>query len=312
MNKLKLGIPKGSLEANTVDLFKRAGWHITYDSRSYFPDIDDEEISCTLVRAQEMSRYVDDGTLDLGLTGQDWIIENESDVVAVQDLIYSKTSMRQARWVLVVREDSPIRSIEEMEGKKVSTELVNFTKSYFAKRNINVHVEFSWGATEAKVVEGLVDAIVEVTETGSTIRANKLRIVEELMRTNTKLIANREAWKDPWKRQKIEQIRMLLNGSLQAMGKVGLKMNVTRTESRAVGAPASLAEGADDLQPPFGRLACRGDHRECQRRPGSDPPSQGCGGRGDHRVSVEQGYLRGEGHAKGEDPEKDHRDGCIG
>ena len=228
-NKLKVGIPKGSLEANTVDLFKRAGWHITYDSRSYFPDIDDEEISCTLVRAQEMSRYVDDGTLDLGLTGQDWIIENESDVIAVQDLIYSKTSMRQARWVLVVRDDSPIRSIEEMEGKKVSTELVNFTKSYFAKRNINVHVEFSWGATEAKVVEGLVDAIVEVTETGSTIRANKLRIVEELMRTNTKLIANRDAWKDPWKRQKIEQIRMLLNGSLQAMGKVGLKMNVTRT-----------------------------------------------------------------------------------
>ncbi len=228
MNKLKVGIPKGSLEANTVDLFKRAGWHITYDSRSYFPDIDDEEISCTLVRAQEMSRYVDDGTLDLGLTGQDWIIENESDVVAVQDLIYSKTSMRQARWVLVVREDSPIRSVEELEGKKVSTELVNFTKNYFAKRNINVHVEFSWGATEAKVVEGLVDAIVEVTETGSTIRANKLRIVEELMRTNTQLIANRDAWKDPWKRQKIEQIRMLLNGSLQAMGKVGLKMNVTR------------------------------------------------------------------------------------
>jgi ATP phosphoribosyltransferase len=228
MNKLKLGIPKGSLEANTVDLFKRAGWHITYDSRSYFPDIDDEEISCTLVRAQEMSRYVDDGTLDLGLTGQDWIIENESDVIAVQDLIYSKTSMRQARWVLVVREDSPIRSIEELEGKKVSTELVNFTKNYFAKRNINVHVEFSWGATEAKVVEGLVDAIVEVTETGSTIRANKLRIVEELMRTNTQLIANREAWKDPWKRQKIDQIRMLLNGSLQAMGKVGLKMNVIR------------------------------------------------------------------------------------
>ncbi len=228
MNKLKVGIPKGSLEANTVDLFKRAGWHITYDSRSYFPDIDDEEISCTLVRAQEMSRYVDDGTLDLGLTGQDWIIENESDVVAVQDLVYSKTSMRQARWVLVVREDSPIRSVEELEGKKVSTELVNFTKNYFAKRKINVHVEFSWGATEAKVVEGLVDAIVEVTETGSTIRANKLRIVEELMRTNTQLIANREAWKDPWKRQKIEQIRMLLNGSLQAMGKVGLKMNVTR------------------------------------------------------------------------------------
>jgi ATP phosphoribosyltransferase len=228
MNKLKLGIPKGSLEANTVELFKHAGWRITYDSRSYFPDIDDEEISCILVRAQEMSRYVADGTIDLGLTGQDWIIENESDVVTVQDLIYSKASMRQARWVLVVREDSPIRSIEDLEGKRISTELVNFTKRYFAERNINVHVEFSWGATEAKVVEGLVDAIVEVTETGSTIRANKLKIIHELMKTNTKLIANHEAWSDPWKKQKIEQIRLLLNGSLQAMGKVGLKMNVAR------------------------------------------------------------------------------------
>jgi ATP phosphoribosyltransferase len=228
MNKLKIGIPKGSLESNTVDLFKRAGWHITYDSRSYFPDIDDEELSCTLVRAQEMSRYVEDGTLDLGLTGQDWITENESDVVSVQDLIYSKTSTRQARWVLVVREDSPIKTIEDMEGKKVSTELVNFTRRYFADRHIHIHVEFSWGATEAKVVEGLVDAIVEVTETGTTIRANKLKIIHELMKTNTKLIANRLAWEDPWKRQKVEQIRMLLNGSLEAMGKVGLKMNVSR------------------------------------------------------------------------------------
>jgi ATP phosphoribosyltransferase len=228
MNKLKLGIPKGSLESNTVDLFKRSGWHITYDSRNYFPDIDDEELSCTLVRAQEMSRYVEDGTLDLGLTGQDWITENESDVVSVQDLIYSKTSTRQARWVLVVREDSPVKTIEDLEGKKISTELVNFTRRYFAERNINIHVEFSWGATEAKVVEGLVDAIVEVTETGTTIRANKLKIIHELMKTNTKLIANRQAWEDPWKRQKIEQIRMLLNGSLEAMGKVGLKMNVSR------------------------------------------------------------------------------------
>jgi len=228
MKKLKLGIPKGSLEANTVDLFKRAGWRITCDSRSYFPDIDDDELSCTLVRAQEMSRYVADGTLDLGLTGQDWIIENESDVVTVQDLIYSKNSTRQARWVLVVREDSLIRSIEDMEGKRVSTELVNFTKRYFAERNIRVQIEFSWGATEAKVVEGLVDAIVEVTETGSTLRANKLKIIHELMRTNTQLIANREACEDSWKRQKIEQIRILLNGSLQAMGKVGLKMNVAR------------------------------------------------------------------------------------
>jgi ATP phosphoribosyltransferase len=228
MNKLKLGIPKGSLEAKTVDLFKRAGWNITYDSRSYFPDIDDDELSCTLVRAQEMSRYVEDGTLDLGLTGQDWITENASNVVAVQDLIYSKTSTRQARWVLVVREDSPIGSLEDMAGKRVSTELVNFTRRYFAERNIDVHVEFSWGATEAKVVEGLVDAVVEVTETGTTLRANKLKIIHELMKTNTKLIANRGAWEDLWKRQKIEQIRLLLNGSLEAMGKVGMKMNVSR------------------------------------------------------------------------------------
>ena len=226
--KLKLGIPKGSLETSTVELFKRAGWRITYDSRSYFPDVDDEELACTLVRAQEMSRYVEDGTLDLGLTGRDWILENDSQVVVVQDLIYSKVSTRRARWVLVVRQDSNITSIEDMAGKRISTELVEFTKRYFKELGISVHVEFSWGATEAKVVEGLVDAIVEVTETGSTIRANKLRIVHELMQTNTQLIANAAAWEDPWKHQKIEQIRMLLNGSLQAMGKVGLKLNVAK------------------------------------------------------------------------------------
>jgi ATP phosphoribosyltransferase len=228
MSVLKLGIPKGSLENNTVDLFKKAGWRISYDSRSYFPDIDDPEISCTLVRAQEMSRYIEDGHLDLGLTGIDWILENESDVVSVQDLIYSKVSTRQARWVLVVREDSPYKSIEDMEGKHISTELVNFTKKYFAERKIDVHVEFSWGATEAKVVEGLVDAIVEVTETGSTIKANKLRIIHDLMKTNPQLIANRASWNDPWKRKKIEQIRTLLIGSLQAMGKVGIKLNVSK------------------------------------------------------------------------------------
>ena len=225
---LKIGLPKGSLEQNTVDLFKRAGWHISYDSRSYFPDIDDDELTCTLVRAQEMSRYVQDGHIDLGLTGRDWILENESDVVVVQDLVYSKVSARPARWVLVVRQDSPIQSLEDMQGKRISTELVNFTKKYFSDRGIDVHVEFSWGATEAKVVDGLVDAIVEVTETGSTIRANKLRIVQEMMTTNTQLIANHAAWDNPWKRQKIEQIRSLLNGSLQAMGKVGLKMNVEK------------------------------------------------------------------------------------
>jgi ATP phosphoribosyltransferase len=228
MSILKLGIPKGSLETSTVDLFKKAGWRITYDSRSYFPDIDDSEISCLLVRAQEMSRYVEDGTLDLGLTGRDWIVENESDVQVVEDLVYSKTSAKEARWVLVVRQDSPIQSIEDLEGKRISTELVSFTKRYFAEKKISVHIEFSWGATEAKVVEGLVDAIVEVTETGTTIRANKLKIIHELMKTNTQLIANHSAWNDPWKRQKIEQIRTLLNGSLLAMGKVGLKLNVSK------------------------------------------------------------------------------------
>ncbi|MBP1721336.1 MAG: phosphoribosyltransferase, partial [Deltaproteobacteria bacterium] len=168
------------------------------------------------------------GTLDLGLTGRDWILENASDIVVLQDLVYSKVLAKQARWVLVVREDSPIQKIEDLQGKKISTELVNFTKKYFAERSIKVQVEFSWGATEAKVVEGLVDAIVEVTETGSTIRANKLRIVQELMKTNTQLIANKDAWADPWKKRKIEQVRILLVGSLLAMGKVVLKMNVSK------------------------------------------------------------------------------------
>ncbi len=228
MKQLKLGIPKGSLEANTIELFKRAGWRITSDARSYFPDIDDDDISCALARAQEMSRYVEDGTIDLGLTGRDWILENESDVVVVQDLIYSKASTRQARWVLVVREDSPIQTLEDIDGKTVSTELVGFTRRYLQERGIEAHIEFSWGATEAKVVEGLVDAIVEVTETGSTLRANKLKIIHELLKTNTQLIANKKAWNDPWKRKKIDQISMLLSGSLMAMGKVGLKMNVAR------------------------------------------------------------------------------------
>ena len=228
MNKLRLGIPKGSLEENTIELFKRAGWRISYNSRSYFPDIDDEEITCSLVRAQEMARYIEEGTLDLGLTGKDWILENDSDVVVVQDLVYSKATTRQARWVLVVREDSPIEKIEDLEGKKISTELVSFTRRYFAEKGINVHVEFSWGATEAKVVENLVDAIVEVTETGSTLRANNLKIIHELLKTNTQLIANKSAWEDPWKRRKIGHIRILLNSSLLAIGKVGLKLNVAK------------------------------------------------------------------------------------
>ena len=231
---LKVGIPKGSLENATIELFKKSGWKISVSSRSYFPIVDDDEMRCTLARAQEMSRFVEVGTLDVGLTGKDWILENGSNVVVVQDLIYSKTSASSARWVLVVAEDSPVRQLKDLEGKKIFTELVNFTKRYFAERNIKVDVEFSWGATEGKVIEGLCDAIVEVTETGSTLRANKLRIVEELLQTNTQLIANRESYRDPWKREKIEQISLLLQGALRAEGMVGLKMNVSANDLKGV------------------------------------------------------------------------------
>ncbi|MEI9479889.1 MAG: ATP phosphoribosyltransferase [Deltaproteobacteria bacterium] len=234
MNLLKLGIPKGSLENATIELFKKSGWKISVSSRSYFPSVDDDELRCTLVRAQEMSRFVEMGTLDAGLTGKDWILENDSDVVVIQDLVYSKTSTVSARWVLVVAEDSPIRSLKDLEGKKIFTELVNFTRRYFAERGIHVDVEFSWGATEGKVIEGLADAIVEVTETGSTLRANGLRIVEELMRTNTQLIANKESYRDPWKREKMEQISLLLQGALRAEGMVGLKMNVSANDLKGV------------------------------------------------------------------------------
>jgi len=234
MNVLKLGIPKGSLENATIELFRKSGWKISVSARSYFPIVDDEEVRCTLVRVQEMSRFVETGTLDAGLTGKDWILENGSEVVVVQDLIYSKASMAPARWVLVVTEDSPIRELKELEGKKIFTELVNFTKRYFSERNIRVHVEFSWGATEGKVIEGLCDAIVEVTETGSTLRANGLRIVQELMTTNTQFIANKEVFRDPWKQEKIEQISLLLQGALRAEGMVGLKMNVAANDLRGV------------------------------------------------------------------------------
>ena len=234
MKMLKVGIPKGSLENATIELFRKSGWRISVSSRSYFPTVDDDEIRCTLARAQEMSRFVEIGTLDVGLTGKDWVLENGSDVVVVQDLIYSKTSTVPARWVLVVAEDSPIRELKDLKGKKVFTELVNFTKRYFAERQIQVDVEFSWGATEGKVIEGLCDAIVEVTETGGTLRANGLRIVEELMRTNTQLIANKESYHDPWKREKIEQISLLLQGALRAEGMVGLKMNVSANELKSV------------------------------------------------------------------------------
>ena len=224
--RLKFGIPKGSLQNATIALLKRSGWHINVNGRSYFPEIDDESIECAICRAQEMSRYVQNGTLDVGLTGKDWIAENSSDVHVVADLVYSKVSSRSARWVVAVPYDSPVQRLEDLTGKKIATELTEFTKRYFAERNIEVIVEFSWGATEAKVVSGLADAIVEVTETESTIKAHGLRIIHELMQTNTQLIVNHESWKNPQKRKKIEQIALLLKGALLGQKMVGLKMNV--------------------------------------------------------------------------------------
>lgn len=225
---LRLGVPKGSLQDATIKLFKKAGWKIKLHNRNYFPDIDDDRIDCSLARAQEMSMYVENGTFDVGLTGMDWIKENKSDVVVVDDLIYSKVSNRKARWVLCVKGDSPYYKPEDLEGKKIATELVGFTKEYFSSQDINVDVSFSWGTTEAKVVEGLCDGIVEITETGTTIRANGLRIIAELMQTNTQLIANKEAWADPEKRKLIEEINMLLQGALKAEKMVGLKMNLPK------------------------------------------------------------------------------------
>ena len=228
--QIKLGIPKGSLEKATIDYFQKAGWKISVSSRNYFPSIDDPEIVCSLVRAQEMARYIESGVLDLGLTGLDWILENESDVSIITDLIYSKVSAQKARWVLAVPEDSEIKTIEDCSGKTISTELVNFTKKFFSDRNIQVKVEFSWGATEAKVVEGLVDAIVEVTETGSTIKAHGLKIIHTLLETNTKLVANKKSLLDPWKKEKISQVAILLRGALRAENMVGLKMNVPKNK----------------------------------------------------------------------------------
>ena len=222
---LKLGIPKGSLQDATIALFRRSGWKINVNGRSYFPEINDPSIDCAICRAQEMSRYVESGTLDAGLTGRDWIAENESDIHVVCDLVYSKVSARPARWVLAVPYDSDIQSLEDLKGRKIATELVAFTRRYFQERGIDVDIEFSWGATEAKVVSRLADAIVEVTETESTIKAHGLRIIHELMQTNTQLIVNHEAWQDPVKREKIEQIALLLKGALKGDKMVGLKMN---------------------------------------------------------------------------------------
>lgn len=251
MNVLRLGLPKGSLENATIELFRKSGWKITTNARSYFPAIDDSEITCSLVRAQEMSRYVAGGTLDAGITGKDWTLENASQVVVACDLVYSKASLRPTRWVLAVPASSPIQRPEDLDGKTVATELVNYTERYFAERGVNVTVQFSWGATEAKAAEGLVDAIVEVTETGSTIRAHGLRIITDLFESNPQLIVNQTAWADPWKRAKVDQIRLLLQGALEAENKVGVKMNVRRAHLEAVVAliPSLTAPTVAQLHP---------------------------------------------------------------
>lgn len=231
--KLRLGIPKGSLEHATIELFRKAGFNITTSSRSYFPAIDDPEIECMLIRAQEMARYVEDGILDAGLTGLDWVAENNAEVVTVVDLVYAKQSFGKVRWVLAVPESSSIQSAKDLEGKIIATELVETTKRYLARHGVKAKVEFSWGATEVKPPV-LADAIVEVTETGSSLRANKLRIVETVLESNTQLIANKDSVQDDWKRRKLEDIRMLLEGAISAMGKVGLMLNVRKSDLETV------------------------------------------------------------------------------
>ena len=228
MAKLKLGLPKGSLQESTVELFKRAGIRVLASERSYFPSTDDEELEVMLVRSQEMATYVEDGLFDAGLTGRDWIIETGARVKEVCELVYAKSGLRPVRWVLAAPENSPIRSVKDLQGKRIATELVNVVKKYLAQNKVKAKVEFSWGATEAKAGI-LVDAIVELTETGSSLRANKLRIVDEVLASSTRFIANTRAWKDPWKRRKIENIAILLKGALAAEGLVGIKMNVSES-----------------------------------------------------------------------------------
>jgi ATP phosphoribosyltransferase len=233
MSRLKLGIPKGSLQDSTVELFAKAGWRISVSSRSYFPSIDDPEIECMMVRAQEMARYVETGALDAGLTGKDWIVETGANVEEIKELVYSKASFGKVRWVLAVAEDSPIQSVKDLEGKVISTEVVHLTEKYLEKNGVKANVEFSWGATEVKVPQ-LADAIVEVTETGSSLRANRLRVVDTLLESAPWFITNKAAWQDPWKREKVQNIVMLLEGAIQAYNRVGLLLNVRQCDLQKV------------------------------------------------------------------------------
>ena len=225
--KLKLGLPAGSLQESAGRLFRQAGYNISFSSRSYHPVIDDEEIECTLIRAQEMARYVEKGGLDVGLTGKDWIVENNADVVEIVELVFSKQSRRPVRWVLAVPETSPIQKVEDLEGKRIATEAVNLTRQFLAEHGVKAHVEFSWGATEVKPPE-LVDAIVEVTETGSSLRANKLKILDVVMQSTPRFIANNQSYQESWKKSKIDDLAMMLSGAMAAEGRVGLMMNVRK------------------------------------------------------------------------------------
>jgi ATP phosphoribosyltransferase len=228
MKTLKLGIPKGSLQEKTLEIFKMAGFNIYVSPRSYFPSIDDSEIKVILIRAQEMSRYVEEGVLDCGITGEDWILENNSDVLRLEELLYAKRTLNPVRWVVAVKDEAKIKKIEDLEGKRIATELVNYTKKFFKKSKVNVDVEFSWGATEVKVKSGLVDAIVELTETGESLGANNLKEITTICVSTTKFIANKAAFKDAWKKKKMEYILLLLKGALEARDKVGLKLNVKK------------------------------------------------------------------------------------
>ena len=226
---LKLGIPAGSLQEATAQLFKKAGYSISFSSRSYYPTIDDDRIECLLIRAQEMARYVEQGILDAGITGYDWVLEMQADVVEVCELLFSKVSRRPVRWVLCVPHDSPVQSVHDLEGKRIATEAVGLTRDYLARHGVKAIVEFSWGATEVKPPQ-LADAIVEITETGSSLRANDLRIVDEVLQSTTRLIANKQSYSDPWKRDKLDNIALMLKSCLAAEGKVGLMMNVRRAD----------------------------------------------------------------------------------
>lgn len=225
---LRFGIPKGSLEAQTLELLRKSGWRISVDARSYIPSVDDPSLNLRVLRPQEMPRYIADGALDAGITGRDWVAENGVDLVEVETFVYSKVSLAPSRWVLVVLDRSPVKKLEDLDGKRVATEMVNFTRQLFARRKVNVEIEFSWGATEAKVADGLVDAAVDVTETGSSIRANGLRIVEELLTSSPVMVANKQSWADPWKQAKVKQIAVLVRGALDAESRVGIKMNVAK------------------------------------------------------------------------------------